>query len=88
MTKRVRKHRRKKFKIGRIIVTLLVLAGLAFGVLKGLSLMTKKIITKEYYISANTNEVTTYAYNSETEKMDELATKIRGEKVISHDKIK
>jgi len=88
MTKRVKKRKRKKFKIVRIIVALLILAGLGYGVLKGLELVTKKIITKEYYIASNTNEVLTYSYNEETKAMDELAKIVRGKKVISHDKIK
>ena len=88
MAKRVRKRRRKKFKIGRILLALIILAGLGYGGLKGFEFATKKIITKEYYIASNTNEVTTYSYNEETKVMDELAKIVRGTKVVSHDKVK
>ena len=88
MTKRVRKPKRKKIRIGRVFVTLLVLAGIAFGGIKVLELTTKKIINKEYYIAAKTNEVETYSYNGETKKMDKLDKIVRGKKVNSHDKIK
>ena len=88
MTKRVRKPKRKKIRIGRVLITILVLAGIVFGGIKVLEFTTKKIINKEYYIAAKTNEVETYSYNDETKKMDKLAKIIRGKKVNSHDKIK
>ena len=87
MAKRIKKHKRKKFKIGRLLIALLILVGIGYGALKGVELFAKKV-TNEYYIAANTNEVTTYSYNDETKKMDELAKITRGKKVISHDKIK
>ena len=88
MTKRVRKHKIKKIKIGRLLIFLLILIGIGFLVTKGLELFTKSIVNKDYYIASNTNEVVTYTYNEETKKMDELDKITRGKKVTSHDKIK
>ena len=88
MAKRVRKVKRKKIKIGRIFIALLILVGLGFGAIKVLDIATKKIINKEYYIASKTNKVTTYSYNDETKKMDELDKIVRGQKILSHDKIK
>ena len=88
MTKRVKKPKRKKIKIGRIIIALIVIVGLSFGIIKILEITSKKIITKEYYIASNTNEVNTYSYDEETKEMKELSKITRGKKVTSHDKLK
>ena len=88
MTKRVRKHKIKKIKIGRLLIFLLILIGIGFLATKGLEFFTKSVVNKDYYIASNTNEVVTYTYNEETKKMDELDKITRGKKVTSHDKIK
>ena len=87
MTKRVRK-RKRKLKFGRIIIALVILIIVVLGIYKTPSFIKKAIITKEYYISSNTNEVTTYTYDDETKKMKELDKIIRGTKVKSHNNTK
>ena len=91
MTKRVRKKKKNRIKIGREIVALIILAGIAFGLLKLLK-YTKdniKIINKDYYLSSNINTIKTYLYNEETKEMEENDEPLyRGTKVKSHDKIK
>ncbi len=88
MAKRVKKRKKKKFKIIRIFIALLILAVIGFGAMKGIEFLAANRITKEYYIASNTNEIATYVYNEETKKMDEKGKIIRGKKIISHDKIK
>ena len=53
MTKRVRKKKKNRIKIGRVIIALIILIGIAFGLIKILK-YTKdniKIINKDYYLS-------------------------------------
>ena len=88
MTKRVRKHKRKRLKVGKLIIALIVLTGIGFVAIKGVDFAAKKIINKEYYIASNMSEVNTYKYNDENKAMDELAKITRGKKVTSHDKSK
>lgn len=89
MTKRVRKKRKRKLKIGRVIIALVILAGIVFGLSKVID-FTKdniKIITKNYYLSSNVNTITTYTYNEETKLLDENEEPLyRGTKVKSNDK--
>ena len=84
MTKRVRK--RKKLKIGRVLVALIILAGLGFGGYKALNLAKEKIIIKDYYLGSENNIIPVYTYNEETKQLEE-STEVfyRGTKVKSSD---
>ena len=89
MTKRVRK--KKKIKIGRVIIALIILTGIGYAGIKVLD-FTKdniKIITKNYYLSSNINTIKNYSYNEETKEMEENEEPLyRGVKVKSNDKVK
>ena len=88
MPKRVKK--KKKIKVGRLIIAIIVLLAILFGIYKLLYFAKNNIniITKEYYLASNTNLVTLYIYNEETNKIEESEKISRGTKVKSNDKIK
>ena len=88
MPKRVKK--KKKIKVVRLIIAIIVLLAILFGIYKLLYYAKNsiKIITKEYYLASNTNLVTLYIYNEETNKIEESEKISRGTKVKSNDKIK
>ncbi len=89
MTKRVRKKKKKKIKIFRVLIALIVLAGIGFGVVKFLDLTKEIIIDKTYYLSSSNNEIKTYTYNEETKELAENEEPLyRGIKVKSNDKMK
>ena len=92
MGKRVRGKKKKKLKIIRLLLALIIMIIIGLAMYKLIEYGTKKlkesIITKEYYISSNTNIIPTYTYNEETELMEEYDKIIRGNKVKSHDKNK
>lgn len=88
MTRRIRK--KKKIKFGRIFIVLITLIIVILAILKLPSFVKKgiNVITKDYYLSSNTNEILSYLYNNETEKMEESNKVYRGTKVKSHNKTK
>ena len=88
MPKRVKK--KKKMKLGRLIIAFIILLAILFGIYKLLSFAKDniKIITKEYYLASNTNLVTLYSYNEETKALEESEKIARGTKVKSNDKTK
>ena len=90
MAKRVRKKRRRRIKIGRVLLLLVFIALIIFGGPKILELTKQKIniITKTYYLSSSTNKVPIYVVNSETDKLEESDKLPRGTKVKSNDKKK
>ena len=90
MPRKIRKRKKVKLKIGRILIALIILILMFFVITKGLKFAKNniKIITKEYYLSSNSNEVDVYEYNEETEKLEKTNSMIRGEKLKSHDNIK
>ena len=91
MTKRVRKKNRRKIKLGRVIIALIAFIGIGFGITKLLDFTKNNIniITKNYYLSSNTNTIKTYSYNEETKLMEENEEPLyRGIKVKSNDKMK
>ena len=69
MTKRV--HKRRKFKIGRIIIALIVLAALGFGLYKGVYFTKEKIIINDYYLGSETNTIPVYVYDEEKKELHE-----------------
>ena len=84
MTKRVRKKRKKKLKIGRIIIALIILLGTGFALYKGINFTKEKIIIKDYYLASSVNTIPVYTYNEENKQMEESNDKIyRGTKVKS-----
>ncbi|MBR7042302.1 MAG: hypothetical protein IKI04_02250 [Bacilli bacterium] len=88
MTKRVKK-KRKKLKIGRIVIALILLVGLCFGAYKVLELTKEAVIDKTYYLTSNINEVKVYIYNEEKKALEENEMPLyRGTKVKSNDKKK
>lgn len=90
MPKKVRGRKKIKLKVGRILITLVILIMILFALTKILHFAKNKIkiITKEYYLSSNINEIDLYVYNEETEKMEKKDSIIRGNKVKSHNNIK
>lgn len=88
MPKRVKK--KKKIKVGKLIIAIIVLLVILFGIYKllGFAKNNINIITKEYYLASNTNLVTLYSYNEETKQIEESEKISRGTIVKSNDKIK
>lgn len=85
---RTRRTKKKKLKIGRIIIALVICIIIILAVTKLLGSTTVKIINKNYYISSTTNSVQLYSYNEESEKMEETEIIYRGTKVKSKDQKK
>ena len=84
MAKRVRKKTKVKLKIGRILIVLIVLAGIGCVAYKGIDFAKEKIIIKEYYLGSESNIVPVYTYNEEAAQMEESTDKLyRGMKVKS-----
>lgn len=88
MSDRTRRTKKKKLKIGRIIIALVICIIIILAVTKLLGSTTVKIINKNYYISSTTNSVQLYSYNEESEKMEETEIIYRGTKVKSKDQKK
>lgn len=90
MPKKTRKRKKVKLRIGRILIALviLLLLFLTLSIILKFAKNNIKIITKEYYLSANTNNVDVYVYNEKTEKMEKSTSMIRGNKVKSHNNTK
>ena len=88
MSDRTRRTKKKKLKIGRIIIALVICIIIILAVTKLLGSTTTKIINKNYYISSTTNSVQLYSYNEESEKMEETEIIYRGTKVKSKDQKK
>ena len=88
MSDRTRRTKKKKLKIGRIIIALVICIIIILAVTKLLGSTTVKIINKNYYISSTTNSVQLYSYNEEIEKMEETEIIYRGTKVKSKDQKK
>lgn len=88
MSDRTRRTKKKKLKIGRIIIALVICIIIILAVTKLLCSTTVKIINKNYYISSTTNSVQLYSYNEESEKMEETEIIYRGTKVKSKDQKK
>ncbi len=85
MGKRVKKRR---LKIGRVILVIIVLGLVIFAISKALKFVGNKIITKEYYIASDNNMVSIYSYDEENNKLGDTKDIYRGIKVKSHDNIK
>ena len=49
MTKRIRKKKKKKLKIGRVIIALIILAGIGFAGVKGLEFLKNNVKLKRNY---------------------------------------
>ena len=88
MADRTRRTKKKKLKIGRIIIALVICIIIILAITKLLGSTTTKIINKNYYISSTTNSVPLYSYNEENEKMEETEVIYRGTKVKSKDQKK
>ena len=89
MAKRVKKRKKKKLKIGRIIIALIVLAGICYGIYRVLNFTKEVLIDKTYYLASNVNEIKTYSYNEETKLLEENEEPLyRGTMVKSNDKTK
>lgn len=88
MSDRTRRTKKKKLKIGRVIIALVICIIIILAVTKLLGSTTVKIINKNYYISSTTNSVQLYSYNEESEKMEETEIIYRGTKVKSKDQKK
>ena len=84
------RKKKRKLKIGRVFIALVLVVSVIFLIPKLINLTKEniKIIEKTYYISSNTNIITTYIYNEETEEMEESDTLYRGTKVKSNDRKK
>ena len=88
MADRTRRTKKKKLKIGRIIIALVICIIIILAITKLLGSTTAKIINKNYYISSTTNSVPLYSYNEESKKMEETEVIYRGTKVKSKDQKK
>ena len=95
MPKRRRK-KKKRLKIGRLILALLILGSITFGCIYGVSNLSSfakgkiKLNVKNYYLASKINTIELYNYNDETKTMNKIEEPIiyRGEKVKSLNKTK
>lgn len=91
-----RRKKKKKLKIGRLIIALLILGVIAYGIIYGYSYISSfpggkiKLNIKNYYLASKINTIELYNYNEETQKMELLEEPViyRGQKVKSSYKTK
>ena len=78
----MKKVKKRKLKVGRIIIALSILIAIVFLLITLFS-GTKKLISKETtkYLASDNYTVTLYNYNSETEDLTENKTVVRGSEV-------
>jgi len=88
MAKRIKKKKKTRLKIGRILFSLFFVFVICFLGFKFINFNSEKIVIKEYYVSSINNMVSIYVYDEETEKIQEIDTLYRGQKVKSSYKIK
>ena len=72
------------------MIALIILISIVLAILKLPEFIKKgmNIITKEHYLSSSVNEIITYKYNDEKQKMEESDKLYRGTKVKTHNKNK
>jgi len=78
-----RKRKKRKLRIGRIIILLIGLILIIYGILNLPKLTKEKLTIKNYYLSGNVSEIKLYAYDEEIDTMKESTTKPRGTTVKS-----
>ena len=78
-----KKRKKRKLKIGRIIIALILLGVISFVLIKGISFTKDKLIVKKYYLSSNTSLVPIYNYDKEQNTMNEIKKIPRGTEVKS-----
>lgn len=80
---RRKKRKKRKLKIGRIIIALILLGVILLVLIKGISFTKDKLIVKEYYLSSNISSVPVYNYDKEQNTMNEIKKIPRGTEVKS-----
>lgn len=73
-----RARKKRKLKIGRIIIVLIVLLLIIYALTKLTTFTKEKIIVKKYYLSSNINTINLYTYNEELDTMEVSSEKYRG----------
>lgn len=81
------KKSKKKLNHKRVIFAVAVLIVVIFGIKEIVSLITKAIVFKDFFLSADTNEVILYTYDKEDKLMEEIDTIYRGKKIKSNGEI-
>ena len=71
MTKRVRKMKKKRFRIDRLLIAIALVVLLGLGLYKGIRFTKEKIVIKNYYLASDTNKVPVYTYNEEDKELKE-----------------
>ena len=79
-----KKKKKRKLKVGRIIIALILLVAIIFVLIKCVSFTKDKLIVKEYYLSSDTNSIPIYSYDKEQNTMNETKKIPRGTKVKSN----
>jgi len=88
MVKRNNSRRKKRINIKKVLIAFIILALVGFGIYKTLDFTTKVIKFNDYYISSDTNQVTLYIYDEESEIMTNIDMIYRGTQVKSNDSVK
>lgn len=74
--------------IKKLLLFIIIMLIVVFLITKGINFTAKAIIFQDYYISSDTNEVTLYEYDEESQIMTDVNKIYRGTKVKSNDKTK
>ena len=88
MAQRNKRRSKKKLNIKKLLLFIIVMLIVVFLITKGINFTAKVIIFQDYYISSDTNEVTLYEYDEESQIMTDVNKIYRGIKVKSNDKTK
>jgi len=82
----VKRKKKIKLKIGKIIVSMLLILLIILTVVKLLNSVKEKNTIKEYYTASFTSKIPLYVYDEETKQMKEIENVYRGSKVKSNNK--
>ena len=82
------RKRKKRLNIKKLLLFVIIMLIVVFLITKGINFTAKAIIFQDYYISSDTNEVTLYEYDEESQIMTDVNKIYRGTKVKSNDKTK
>ena len=88
MAKKNRNRKRKKINLKILLIVILLVIITIIAVPKIANFSRNKIVYNDYYLSSDTNKVTVYSYDKESEIMSEKEMLYRGAKVKSGNKTK
>jgi len=78
----------KKINFKRVIITVIILIVIILIACKGFDYTKNMIVYNDFYLAANTNEITLYTYDQENKIMTDFDKFVRGMKVTSNNRDK